>query len=166
MTVAVRPERAGEEAAVCALTTAAFAGKPYSDGSEAAIVERLRADGDLALSLVAESASGEIVGHAAFSPVTIEDAKGGWFGLGPVSVVPIRQRAGIGSMLIRAGLERLRDQTAQGVVVLGNPAYYRRFGFAHDPALRYPGPPPEYFQALSFGGHTPQGEVRYAPAFG
>ena len=164
MTIVVRPERAGDEAAIGALTTAAFAGKPYSDGSEAAIIEQLRADGVLTLSLIAEE-HGEIVGHVAFSPVTIE-GESGWYGLGPVSVAPGRQRGGIGSGLIVTGLTQLKTTGAKGCVVLGDPAYYGRLGFVHDPQLCYPGPPPEYFQVLAFGGSVPRGEVRYAPAFG
>lgn len=165
MTFAVRPERHGDAAAVYALTAVAFADQPHSDGREPAIVERLRADGDLALSLVAEDAHDGIVGHIAFSPVTIDGREGGWFGLGPVSVAPARQRAGIGTALIERGLARLPDMGAKGCVLLGDPAYYRRFGFEHDPGLRYPGPPAEYFQVRSFSGKAPQGEVRYASAF-
>ena len=51
-------------------------------------------------------------------------------------------------------------------MLLGNPAYYARFGFAHDPALVYPGPPAEYFQRLVLAGEAPSGTVTYAPAFG
>ena len=81
MTPTIRTERAGDEAAVRALTEAAFRGQPHSDGSEAAIIDRLRGAGDLTLSLVAELA-GEPVGHVAFSPVEISDSTTGWYGLG------------------------------------------------------------------------------------
>ncbi|MFA9201059.1 MAG: GNAT family N-acetyltransferase [Cypionkella sp.] len=161
----VRAERAGDETAIGAVTEAAFAGRPYSAGREPAIVTALRSAGDLALSLVAE-VRGEIVGHIAFSPVSISDASPGWYGLGPVSVVPERQRCGIGARLIETGLGKLRARGARGVVVLGNPAYYRRFGFVHDPELAYPGPPAAYFQRLILAGAAPRGTVRYAPAFG
>jgi putative acetyltransferase len=162
----VRPEQAGDEAAITALTEAAFRGAPHSDGSEAAIVERLRADGDLALSLVLVNDDQAIVGHAAFSPVTISDGAPGWYGLGPVSVIPLRQRAGLGSALVEAGLEKLREAGARGCVVLGDPAYYGRFGFRHDPRLAYPGPPAEFFQVNLLGGPMAEGRVSYAPAFG
>jgi putative acetyltransferase len=162
----LRLERPGDEAAIAALTQAAFRDAEHSDGSEAAIVARLRLDGDLALSLVAEDSGGRIVGHAAFSPVTVSDGSTGWYGLGPVSVLPARQREGIGSALIREGLARLRPLGARGCVVLGDPVYYARFGFAHDPALAYPGPPPRYFQRIVVSGPASMGEVRYARAFG
>jgi putative acetyltransferase len=162
----VRPEQAGDETAITALTEAAFRGAPHSDGSEAAIVERLRADGDLALSLVLVNDDQAIVGHAAFSPVTISDGAPGWYGLGPVSVIPLRQRAGLGSALVEAGLEKLREAGARGCVVLGDPAYYGRFGFRHDPRLAYPGPPAEFFQVNLLGGPMAEGRVSYAPAFG
>jgi putative acetyltransferase len=163
--IAIRDEAPGDEAAIAEVTTLAFAGAPHSDGTEAAIVARLRADGDLALSLVAEEA-GRIVGHAAFSPVTIEGAVCGWFGLGPVSVLPERQGEGVGSGLIDQGLERLRDFRAIGCVVLGDSGFYGRFGFMHDPRLWYPGPPAEYLQRLIFTGAPPTGTVAYARGFG
>ncbi|QYU69233.1 N-acetyltransferase [Leptolyngbya sp. 15MV] len=166
MTMTIRPEAPGDEPAIHALTEAAFREVKHSDGSEAAIVDRLRADGDLALSLVALNLDHAIVGHVAFSPVTISDGSEGWFGLGPCSVIPTRQRTGIGSELIKAGLAELESRAARGVVLLGSPAYYGRFGFEHDPRLVYPGPPAEYFQRLVLAGDAPSGTVTYAPAFG
>jgi putative acetyltransferase len=145
--------------------TRAFATAPHASGTEAAIVDGLRAADALSLSLVAEH-DGQVVGHAAFSPVRIDDRDTIWFGLGPVAVDPDHQRRGIGDRLVRAGLAELRSRGAAGCVVLGDPAYYARFGFVADPALRYPGPPPEYFQHLSFDGPPPVGIVAYHPAFG
>jgi putative acetyltransferase len=165
MSATIRPERAGDQSAIHNVVAAAFAGQPHSDGSEPGIVDALRADGDLAISLVAED-GGEVAGHAAFSPVTISDGSEGWFGLGPVAVAPKRQREGIGAALIERGLALLHERAAAGCVVLGDPAYYARFGFAHDPALAYPGPPPEYFQRLVIGVSNASGIVTYAPAFG
>ena len=162
---AIREEASGDEAAIAEVTALAFAGAAHSDGTEAAIVSRLRADDHLALSLVAEE-KGRIVGHVAFSPVTIGGEHGGWFGLGPVSVLPGRQGDGLGSRLIRRGLEQLGKGGAEGCVVLGDPGFYRRFGFEHDPHLCYPGPPAEYFQRLVFSGVAPVGTVAYAPGFG
>lgn len=166
MTYAIRNECPNDAPAISALTAAAFRDVRYSDGTEVAIVERLRADGDLALSLVAENMDGAIVGHVAFSPVAISDGTTGWYGLGPVSVIPLRQRSGIGSGLIEEGLARLTAMGAKGCVVLGEPAYYGRFGFRHDPRLVYPGPPAEYFQVLTLAGEAPAGTVSYARAFG
>ena len=160
----VRPERGGDEREIHQLIETAFGGAEHSSGTEARIVDALRSAGALPLSLVAEEEV--IVGHVAFSPVTIDGRDIGWFGLGPIAVRPGRQGRGIGAALIEAGLARLRQIDAGGCVVLGEPAYYARFGFRHEPGLRYPGPPAEYFQALSFGGDVPGGEVAYHPAFG
>ncbi len=164
-TVTMRPERVGDAAAISALTAAAFAGVEHSDGSEPAIVERLRANGDLALSLVAEDEDG-IVGHVAVSPVDISDGAIGWYGLGPISVHPDHQRSGVGFRLMQRAIADMRVKGARGIVLLGDPAYYGRFGFEHDPKLAYPGPPPEYFQRLVLDGDAPIGTVTYAPAFG
>ena len=160
----IREERAGDEASTRRVTELAFAGAAHSDGTEVDIVERLREGRALAMSLVADD-EGAIVGHVAFSPVAIEGTHG-WFGLGPVAVAPVRQGHGIGHALIAKGLAGLRAQGAKGCVVLGDPGYYARFGFAHDPALAYPGPPPHYFQVLVFDGRSAVGIVRYHPAFG
>jgi len=160
----VRPETPADAAAIRQVTAAAFASAPHSSGTEAAIVDALRAAGALALSCVAEEA-GALVGHAAFSPVTTSDGAPGWFGLGPVSVRPDHQRAGVGQALIRAGLATLRDQGAAGCVVLGDPGYYARFGFISDPALRYGDVPPGYFQRIVFRGAPPAGEVNYHASF-
>lgn len=160
----IRPERLGDAAAIHDLTAAAFRGLPYSSGAEARIVDALRAAGALTVSLVAV-VTGEIVGHVAFSRVTIDGEAGDWFGLGPVSVAPGRQRQGIGTALIEAGLARLRELGAGGCVVLGDPAYYGRFGFAADCALRYGDVDPRYFQALAFSGRLPTGYVRFHPGF-
>lgn len=162
---AIRPEALRDHGAIHAVTQAAFAGMEHSDGSEPDIVDRLRADGDLTLSLVASDGD-QIVGHIAFSPVSISDGSAGWFGLGPVSVTPPLQHRGIGAQLVQHGIAEMRQAGARGIVLLGDPAYYSRFGFAHDPRLAYPGPPPEYFQCLLLEGAMPQGAVRYAPAFG
>jgi putative acetyltransferase len=162
----IRSERPDDEAAVAALTGAAFADHPHSDGSEPTIIERLRENGELTLSLVAEDSNDAIVGHVAFSRVTIEDEASEWFGLGPLSVIPARQRCGIGSALVREGLATLAGRNASGCVVLGEPAYYGHFGFVHDPALSHPGPPAKYFQRLVLRGEPPRGVVSYASAFG
>ncbi len=161
----IRSERAGDEEAISSLVTATFAAAEHSDGTEAAIVERLRQAGALTISLVAED-QGTIVGHVAFSPVTIDGLDRGWFGLGPVAVELGRQGMGIGARLIREGLDRLRAAGTNGCVVLGEPDYYGRFGFRADGRLIYPGPPPQYFQALAFGADVPSGIVAYQPAFG
>lgn len=164
--ISVRHEAPGDAPAIHALTKAAFRDMAFSDGDEAELVDTLRTDGDLTLSLVAESIDKAIIGHIAFSPVTISDGTSNWYGLGPVSVIPLRQRAGIGSAMINRGLTEMRALGAAGIILLGDPEYYRKFGFEHDPALTYPGPPAEYFQRLVLGGTAPSGTVNYSPAFG
>lgn len=162
--VTIRPEVPGDEATIFALTEAAFRDMPFSDGDEQHLVDALRRDGELALSLVAEDGE-RIVGHIAFSRVSISDGACDWFGLGPVSVWPELHRRGVGGALIRRGIADIRERGAKGIVLLGNPDYYSRFGFRHEPQLNYPGPPPEYFQALVLEGEQPSGEVTFASAF-
>lgn len=160
----IRPERDDEAAAIASVITAAFAGAALSGGNEASIVAGLREAGALTLSLVADDGR-QVAGYCAFSPVTVDGRSCGWFGLGPVAVAPAHQRKGIGAALISAGMDALARSGARGCVVLGEPAYYRRFGFGADPGLTYPGPPPAYFQALAFSGETDSGTVDYHPAF-
>lgn len=162
--IATRGETPADVDAIGAVTTAAFLHAEHRSGTEQHIVAALRDAGQLSVSLVAEL-DGRIVGHVAASPVTISDGSEGWFGLGPISVLPELQRTGIGSALMHAALAALRERGAQGCVLLGDPDYYRRFGFAPDPRLVLPGVPPEYFQALPFGDTVPTGTVAYHAAF-
>jgi putative acetyltransferase len=160
----IRLERPDDATTIHALTDTAFKGRPFSDGTEAEVIDALRAAGALTLSLVATQ-GGKIVGHVAFSPVTINGEVGDWYGLGPVSVWPDRQRTGIGQALIREGLRRLQASGAGGCVLLGDPAYYARFGFESDPNLRNVGAPPWAFQCLPLNGPRPRGEVSFHPGF-
>jgi putative acetyltransferase len=118
----------------------------------------------MTISLVAE-ADGVVIGHIAFSPVTVDGRNEGWFGLGPVSVDPDRQGNGIGSRLVLEGLALLKANGAKGCVVLGDPHLYMRFGFEQNPRLRYEGVPPEYFMEQAFEFPVPEGCVAYHPAF-
>ena len=160
----IRLERPEDAATIHALTDAAFSGMPFSHQTEAKIIDALRAAGALTLSLVGTE-GGEIIGHVAFSPVKINGEAGDWYGLGPVSVWPARQRTGIGQALIRDGLQRLRSLGAGGCVLLGAPAYYGRFGFESDPDLYVVDAPPWAFQRLTLNGSRPTGEVSFHPAF-
>lgn len=162
----IRPEQPADATDIARVTAAAFAQAQHSSGTEAAIVSGLREAGALALSLVAVD-GGAVIGHVAFSPVGVGEEPGAWYGLGPVSVQPDHQRSGIGRALIEDGLARLRQGGAAGVVVLGDPAYYSRFGFVSDGGLRYGDVPAVYLQWLAFGlAAAPRGELRYHPAFG
>lgn len=160
----IRPEQAGDISAIDAVTRAAFKDHPHSDQCEHFIIAALRAAGALSISLVAE-VEGEVVGHVAFSPVNISDLSPDWYGLGPVSVLPDRQRQGTGQALIKGGLALLQEKGVAGCVVVGDPDYYARFGFRHIAGLLYPGLPPEYFMALPLQATSPQGIVSYHPAF-
>jgi len=160
----IRPEQPSDIVAIRQLTKAAFAQMEYSSQTEAEIVDALRKANALTISLVAvEDAA--VIGHVAFSPVTIDDEDMDWYGLGPVSVMPDRQSEGIGGKLIRDGLARLTDIGAKGCVVLGDPGYYTRFGFQNDANLIFEAAPPEYFMRLVFDGPTPAGKVSYHDGF-
>lgn len=164
MNPTIRPERRGDEEAIREVTRQAFASHPYSHQTEHFIVAALRKAGALSISLVAEEA-GQVVGHIAFSPALIDDGSSGWYGLGPVSVIPRLQRKGIGRALIERGLAALRGFGARGCVLVGDPALYKRFGFANTPALVLDGVPPEFFQSLPLGDFSARGKVKFHPAF-
>jgi predicted N-acetyltransferase YhbS len=163
-TLEIRSETPADADAIDTVTRAAFDGRPYSRQTEHFIVRALRRADALSVSLVAIEA-GEVVGHVAASAVRVAGQDRGWFGLGPVSVAPARQRQGIGSALVRAALVRLQASGAAGCMLLGNPAYYGRFGFAPSGALRLPGVPPEDFMSLAWHLPPPSGEVAFHPAF-
>ena len=160
----VREEHDGDAAAIGAVERAAF-GQP----GEAALVEGLRAAGALAVSLVAVL-DDVIVGHAALSPVEVAGGRR-VLGLGPVAVLPACQACAVGSRLVEEGLARAGERGALAVVVLGDPAYYARFGFvpASRFGIRYPGPvPDEAFMAAELVPDAlaeAAGAVRYHPAF-
>ncbi|MBW9116229.1 N-acetyltransferase [Rhizobium cauense] len=160
----IRPEQPSDIAAIRQITKAAFASMEYSSQTEAEIVDALRDADVLTVSLVAIK-DGAVIGHVAFSPVTINGEDKGWYGLGPVSVKPGHQKEGIGGKLIREGLSRLTDIDAKGCVVLGDPGYYKRFGFENDANLIFEGVPAEYFMRLRFDGPLPPGKVSYHDGF-
>ena len=165
MDILIRSERATDAESISQVTYAAFLGKFSDHPTEHLIVDGLRGAGMLTLSLVAD-ADGKVLGHVAFSPVTINNEFIGWYGLGPVSVVPELQKQGIGSKLIRAGLAKLRELDAKGCVLEGSPDYYQRFGFKPYAGLTYhASPAPEFFMALPFYEEVPEGAVEYHKAF-
>jgi putative acetyltransferase len=160
----IRPERPEDVEGIHAVTVAAFLNAPHTSHTEQFIVRDLRRARALTVSLVA-AFDGRIVGHVAASPVRISDGTPDWFGLGPVSVAPERQGRGLGSRLVREALARLRLLGARGCVLVGEPAYYGRFGFRAEPQLTLPGVPSQYFQALCLDGDLPSGTVKFHPAF-
>ncbi|MGA4634755.1 GNAT family N-acetyltransferase [Pseudomonas solani] len=164
MTLTLRHETEADITTIERLTADAFLDAPHSSHTEQFIVNALRRAGQLSVSLVAEK-DGERVGHVAVSPVTLSSGAHGWYGLGPISVLPALQGRGIGSHLMHAALAELRAMGAAGCVLLGDPGYYGRFGFAVQPGLELPGVPAEYFQALLLKGEWPVAEVSYHKAF-
>jgi putative acetyltransferase len=163
-TIIIRDETAADIATIGDVTVAAFNTLAISNHTEQFIVEALRAAGALTVSLVAE-VDGRVVGHVAFSPVSVSDGTENWYGLGPLSVLPAYQRQGVGKALVESGLSRLKGLNAGGCCVVGHPDYYCKFGFANTPRMVCEGVPPEVFFALSFDGRTPRGTVTFHAAF-
>ena len=162
--ILIETEQPDDIAVIRDLTIRAFDGR----NEEADLIDGLREGRDLLLSLTARY-RGEIVGHVAFSRVIVDDPAGpdGAVGLAPMSVLPDMQQRGIGARLIEAGLDQLAAAGESVVLVVGNPAYYTRFGFSVSAAEAYPcdysGP---HFMARLLGDlAAPRGPVTYPDAF-
>lgn len=164
MPINIRLEKTSDIHSIHTTTVAAFLNAPHTDHTEQFIVDALRNSDALSVSLIAEDSS-KIVGHVALSPVTISNGANDWYGLGPISVVPTEQNKGIGAKLMDAALKELKNLNANGCVLLGDPNYYRRFGFEPIDGLVLPDVPPEYFQAVLLQGACPTGTVTYHESF-
>ncbi len=162
--IVIRNETDADISAITEVTVAAFKTLEISNHTEQFIIEALRAAKALTVSLVAEL-DGRVIGHVAFSPVTISDGTRDWYGLGPVSVLPEYQRRSVGKALIREGLSRLKDLDAKGCCLVGHPDYYKKIGFKNVTGFVHEGVPPEVFLALSFDGYIPQGTVAFHEGF-
>lgn len=163
----VRPEQSADAPAVRRVHLAAF-----DTSVEADLVDALRINARPLVSLVAEQ-NGEIVGHILFSPVSLSGHPGlSLMGLAPMAVRPTQQRSGIGSALVRAGLQRCQQLGVGAIVVLGHPNYYPRFGFqqsAHFGIKSEYDAPAEAFMVLELqhgylGARS--GVIKFHPAFG
>lgn len=158
----IRYARAGDHAAIARINELAF-GK----SDEAALIARLRADGDVLFELVSET-DGGVDGHILFSRLWA-DRPELFAALAPMAVHPDRQRSGLGSALVRTGLQNIREYGVRGVLVLGHPAYYPRFGFAAETAARvaapYAGSPAYMALALEDGAFDEPISIIYPDAF-
>jgi len=162
--VIIRKETVEDIQAIAEVTIAAFRTLAISNHTEQFIIDALRAAKALTISLVAEI-DGRVVGHIAFSPVTISDGAKGWYGLGPLSVLPGYQKQGIGKALVNKGLSLLKELGGQGCTLVGDPNYYKRFGFRNCAELVHEGVPQEVFLALPFTEKVPQGIVTFHEGF-
>lgn len=161
----IRIETPADIPGVRAVNEAAF-----ETGAEAALVDALRQNGKFVLSLVADI-GGEVVGHILFTDIEMEPggAEARILGLAPMAVRPEWQGKGVGSALVRRGLEDCQELGYRGVVVLGHPDFYPRFGFI--PASRYGisciyDVPDEVFMAIALGEEElPRGRALYQPEF-
>lgn len=160
----IRKEKDTDSESITNVTIEAFKNHPISRQTEHFIINALRTAGALTISLVAEI-DGQIVGHMAFSPITISDGTTDWYGMGPVSVLPEKQKRGIGKALINEGLTLLKGMGAQGCALVGPPEYYKKFGFKNCPEMIHEGIPQEVFLVLSFNEKIPKGIVTFHEAF-
>ena len=159
----IRYARPADHAVIADVVTAAF-----GSADEAKLVKRLRADGDVLFELVAEE-DGAVVGHILFSRLWADRAE--LYGaLAPLAVLPGRQSQGVGSNLARRGLDCAREFGCRGLLVLGDPAYYGRFGFTADAAAEVKAPfrglPAFQALALEEGAFASPLTVAYPDAFG
>jgi putative acetyltransferase len=160
----IRNETSSDIEAISTVTIAAFKNLAISNHTEQFIINALRDANALTISLVAE-VDGKVVGHIAFSPIAISDGSLNWYGLGPISVLPKYQKQGIGKSLILKGLSLLKDMGGQGCALVGDPNYYKRFGFKNIPDLIHEGIPQEVFLVLPFDNKIPQGTVVFHKGF-
>ncbi len=165
MSWTVREERPGDEVAIHAMTRRAFEGHPFSDGDEADVIDRLRKDGDLLLSLVAED-EGTIIGQVTYSTARLSNGEDGWMVIGPICVEPARRGEGIGRALMDAGEQAMKARGVKGITVLGDPQIYGRFGYVRHTPMTLAGELGEFLQVKSFGAPIPAATLTYAPAFG
>ena len=164
MNISIRAETTADIQSIHEVTTSAFLTAAHTGHTEQYIVDALRKSGALSISLVAEQ-EGKVIGQVSVSPVSISDHSEGWYGLGPISVLPSMQGKGVGSRLMKEALLELNAIGSRGCVLLGDPNYYHRFGFKTYEGLVLPDVPKEYFQALLIQGEIPQGRVAYHESF-
>src|SRR5512145_757005 len=160
----IRKETNSDIEAISEVTIEAFKTLPISRHKEQFIIKALRKANALTISLVAE-VDGRVAGHIAFSPVSISDGAANWYGVGPLSVLPSYHKQGIGKALMLEGIRILKKMGGKGCALVGDPEYYKRFGFQNIPALIHDGVPPEVFLVLPFEDRIPQGKVEFHEGF-
>ena len=164
----IKDEQPNDSNRITNIQYAAFKGHPMhapgAEPTEHSIVEQLRESKALTLSLLAEE-DGEAVGHIAISPATIGESTSGWYILGPVGVIPTRQGHGIGACLIREALQRMKEAGADGIVLVGEPKFYNRFGFKNIEGITYQGVPDQHVLALPFTENISKGNITPHDAF-
>ncbi len=160
----IRRENPDDCDAIYSITREAFLNMPYADGDEQDLVNLLRSSGSLSLSLVAIQ-NEKLVGHIAFSPAVNSDRSGPWYAIGPVSVLPDKQRQGIGVALIVEGLKQIKDLGAIGCILTGNPDYYQRFGFTLSPDNVPEEESEDHFMVNRFNEEKPGGIFQFDRAF-
>ena len=159
----IRHAKPDDHAAISTLVEAAF-GQP----DEARLVEELRANGDVIFELVAKAEDGAVEGHVLYSRLWADSVML-YAALAPLSVAPTLQKTGIGSRLMKASLDTAREFGIHGIILLGHPAYYQRFGFSAEAASRvkspYSGSPSFMALALEAGALDEPLTIAYADAF-
>jgi len=160
----IRNETNSDIEAISEVTIEAFKTLPISQHTEQFIIKALRKANALTISLVAV-VDERVAGHIAFSPVSISDGAANWYGVGPLSVLPSYHKQGIGKALMLEGIRILKTMGGKGCALVGDPEYYKRFGFQNIPALIHDGVPPEVFLVLPFEDKIPQGKVEFHEGF-
>lgn len=160
----IRSEQPSDYDAIYDITKRAFAPMPFAGGNEQDLINALRDNDALIISLVALIGT-EIVGHIAFSEAFPINEAGGYYALGPVAVDPRLQRSGIGSALINAGIDMLRKRGAACCILIGNTNYYKRFGFKAAPHLCPDGEPSDHYMILPLGNKNPDSVAGFHPLF-
>ncbi len=162
--IIIRAEKKQDSDAIGTVIKNAFAGRDYSTNNEDEFIDALRMAGALSVALVAERDS-EVAGYIAFSPITIDEKDVRWFCMALLSVSPNLQKQGIGTQLVKAGLDELKQLGGVGCVLLGDPGYYGRFGFAAREELTLEGAPPRILFGFPFRGECATRKCAISPSF-
>ncbi|WP_379548409.1 GNAT family N-acetyltransferase [Qipengyuania sp. DSG2-2] len=166
MNITIRSEEPGDIPSIAALAKVSDRDEKRPGPRHHEIIDGLRADEQLWLSLVAVNMDQAVIGHIGLAEVAMPDGARGWYAVAPVSVMPTRQSTGIGGALVNAAVTEARNAGARGLMVIGRPELSARFGCAPDPRLSVAKVEPERFQIFPFSGDVPTGVVVYPAAFG